>query len=81
MRFGVRPWVFSHRASLAEDVVLAGAVEADDEDARRLVEIQGLGIAAEQGDEFVVEDLDDLLAGRDAAQHVPRRAIFPSPGR
>src|SRR5262245_29745041 len=35
----------------------------------RLPEIEGRGIAAEQGRQFVVKNLNDLLTGRDAAQN------------
>ena len=35
----------------------------------RLPEIEGRGIAAEQGRQFVVKNVNDLLTGRDAAQN------------
>ena len=44
---------------------LARAVEADEEDAQRAILAQVGGALAEELDEFVVDDLDDLLAGGD----------------
>ena len=58
---------------------LAGAVQADHQDARRLVEIQRLGVAAEQRGQLVVEDFDDLLAGRDAAEDFLAERLFLDP--
>jgi hypothetical protein len=47
----------------------AGAVEPDHEDASALVvEAEFFGISSEQGDEFVVEYFDDLLARSDAPE-------------
>lgn len=46
----------------------AGAVEADHEDALGGLQVQGRGAAAEDFDEFVVEDFDDLLAWGDGAE-------------
>jgi len=58
----------------------AGAVEANDEDAGGFGEIELGGSAAEEGDEFVLKDFDDLLAGRDAAQDVFAEGFFFYPG-
>src|SRR5258708_23774920 len=43
----------------------------------RLAEIQRRSVAAEQDRQFVVENLNDLLAGRDAAEHcLTERFLF-----
>src|SRR4029077_5745389 len=43
----------------------------------RLAEIQRRGIATEQDRQFIVENLNDLLAGRDAAQNgFAKRFLF-----
>jgi len=49
---------------------LARAVEAYQEDARRGGEVERGGVATQEGGQLVLENFDDLLAGRDAAQHV-----------
>ena len=50
----------------------AGALQADHQDADRRggVQINRCGVGAEHRDEFVVDDLDDHLAGRHRAQHL-----------
>src|SRR5262249_5568250 len=45
----------------------SGTVETDDQNPMRLVEIQRRGGAAEQDRQFVIENLNDLLSGGDAA--------------
>ncbi len=56
---------------------LAGAVQADHEDARGLVEIERAGVAAEERGQLVMENLHDLLAGRDTAQDFfAQRLVF-----
>ena len=52
------------------------AVEADHHDPARLVELERFGVATEQRRQLVVEDFDDLLSRRDAAQHLlPERLL------
>jgi hypothetical protein len=49
---------------------LAGALQADEHEDRRLTaRIQRARVAAEHGDELVVDDLDERLAGVEAARH------------
>ena len=45
----------------------AGALQADhhDRDRRHRIEVDGLAVGAEGGDQFVMDDLDHHLAGRD----------------
>ena len=60
---------------------LAGALEADDHnDGRRLgPQVDLLDLAAEGVDQHVVDDLDDLLAGRDAFQDFGADRAFLDP--
>ena len=50
---------------------LAGALQADhhDRDRRHRVEVDGLALGAERCDQFVMDDLDHHLAGRDRLDH------------
>ena len=57
-----------------------GAIEPDEEDAGRGIEIERRGIPAEKGGDLVVEDLHDLLAGRDRAQDGFTEGLFLDPG-
>ena len=54
----------------------AGAVQAADEDVTGRVEVQRGLVAAEQGTQFVMENLDDLLAGRDRFQHLVAHGAY-----
>ena len=45
-----------------------------------LSRFSGRGIAAEEGGQFLVEDFDDLLAGRDAAQDFLAERLLLDPG-
>jgi hypothetical protein len=49
----------------------AGALQADhhDRDRRHRIEVDGLAVGAEGGDQFVMDDLDHHLAGRDRLDH------------
>ena len=47
----------------------AGAVQSDDQNSARFAELKRRRIAAEQDRQFIVKNLNDLLTGRDAAQH------------
>ncbi len=49
---------------------LARAVQARDQDALGRGDVERDGAAAQQRGKFVVEDLHDLLCGRDGAQHL-----------
>ena len=61
---------------------LARALEADEHQDRRLrVETEPMPLAAEDRDELVVDDLDDLLAGIHAAEHVRADARARGRGR
>ena len=57
---------------------LAGALQADDhDDAGRLVGEAQLGlVAAEHLDQFVADDLDDLLGGRERGEHFLAHGLF-----
>ena len=66
----------SRSASLPDGGGLAGALQADhqDRDRRRRVQVDRDGaLAAQRLDHHVVDDLDDLLAGRDRGQHLGAR--------
>src|SRR5262249_24064211 len=55
----------------------SGSVETDDQNPMRPVEIQRRGVAAEQDRQFVIENLNDLLTGGDAAEDgLAQRLVF-----
>ena len=58
---------------------LAGTLQADHQDrhGRYGVEIDRVGIGTEHGDEFVVDELDDHLAGRHRFQDFAADSLFP----
>ena len=47
----------------------AGTIEAGHQNALRWLQIQPAGITAQQFDQFIVENFDDLLPGRNLEQH------------
>ena len=71
---GVCPWPLQPLGQLAGQGRLTGALQAGEHDDRRRVlgERQLAGLAAEDADELVVDDLDDLL-GRVERARRPRR--------
>ena len=66
---GTAPLFLEQLGQLGGRGCFARAVEADHHDPARLVELQGFGVSSEQRRQLIVEDFDDLLPGRDAAQH------------
>ena len=62
---------------------LAGALQAGEQDHGRRVlgELQPTGLAAEQLDELLVDDLDDLLGGVQRARDLRRRPHAHGRGR
>jgi hypothetical protein len=60
---GVLPWLLEPEREFAGQCGLAGALQAGEHDHRRrgLGESQSPGLATEDLDEFLVDDLDDLL--------------------
>ena len=71
--------LFEERGQLRAGGRLARAVEPHHEDARLRAERQRLGVAAEQRRQLVVENFDDLLTGRDAAQHFLAERLLLDP--
>ena len=66
---------FEELAELGGRGGLARAVEADHQDFQRPHAGEFGRALAEQGDELVVDDFDDLLAGRDALEHILADAL------
>ncbi len=58
----------------------ARAIQTDHHDPSRLFEIQRLVTATEQGGQLIVENLDDLLAGRHRTQHFLAQRLVLDPG-
>ena len=68
---GRRPSLTTCRASLARRGRLARALEADHRDDRRVArQVEGPVAGRQERDQLVVDDLDHLLAGRQAVEHL-----------
>jgi hypothetical protein len=57
----------------------AASLEADQHDAEGPFGGKTGAAFAQQGDQFVVDDLDDLLTGRDGSGHFLANAFLPDP--
>ena len=67
---GAAAFLFEQAGELGGRGGFAGAVQAHHQDAGGRIEIERRGVAAEQSGQLIVENLNDLLAGRDAAQDI-----------
>jgi hypothetical protein len=67
---------FSKAGQLGRGGGFSRAIEAHDENARGLVEIELRGVASEECAEFLVEDFYDLLAGGYAAENSFAKGLF-----
>ena len=69
--------LFQKHRELGRGSGLARTVQADDQNARRLFEIERGRVASEKRGQFVVKNLHHLLPGRDAPQHFfAQRLLF-----
>ena len=80
---GLWPWAFEPLGELAGQGGLAGALEAGQHDDRGagLGQADAAGLAAEDLHQFLVDDLDDLLAGVQGRRYLGTEGAFPDPGR
>ena len=74
---GCAALLFQKHRELGRGSGLARTVQADDQNARRLFEIERGGVASEECGQLVVKNLHDLLPGRDAPQNFfAQRLLF-----
>ena len=59
---------------------LPGTVESDHQDPGRLVQIERGCIAAKERAKFLMENFYDLLSGRDTAEDILAKGLFPDAG-